>query len=130
MFTIRCENIVRAATRKTAPEYPNMRTGASRFPRNLSETESGEHSRKLRPDMIHRVDGTPKLVNPSGSIIEGLADPANVLSPDPPDSLETSFPSGPHARQPPPVQESSRTPSPISSTSSEFRVGQSTRRYS
>lgn len=150
MFTIRCENIVRAATRKAAPGYPNtdlaepltltsrlassLHTGADRFPLNASETKSGDTQRKLfrklHPDMIRRVDGAPKLVNPSGSIIEG-AGPASVLSPNPRDDLESSFSTSLHGRTPePPPVKGSRPPSPISSTSSEFRPGQSARRYS
>jgi hypothetical protein len=102
MFTIHCENIVRAAASRKAPGYPNtdlaepltlterlassLRTGADRLPLHPSETKSGDtqrkHSRTLHPDMIRRMDGAPQLVNPSGSIIEG-AGPASVLSPDP-----------------------------------------------
>ena len=151
MFTLHCENIVRAATRKAAPGYPNtdlaepltltsrlassLRTGANMFPHDPLETENGDsqrtHSGKLHPDMIRRLDGAPKLVNPSGSIIEGRTSPVNVHSLDPPDNLESSYPIGQHARQSenPQVKES-RIPSPISSTSSEFRLGQSARRYS
>lgn len=144
MFTIHCENIVRAAARKAGPGYPNtdlaeplsltsrlassLHTGAERFPLNTSDTKSGDtHSRKLHPDMIRRVDGAPKPVNPSGSIIEG-AGPASVLSRDPRDDLEST---SPYARklEPPPAKES-RPPSPISSTASDFRAGQSARRYS
>ena len=141
MFTIHCENIVRAATRQAGPGYPNtdlavpltltspsLHTGAERFPLNTSDTKSGDtHSRKLHPDMIRRVDGAPKPVNPSGSIIEG-AGPASVLSRDPRDDLEST---SPYARklEPPPVKES-RPPSPISSAASDFRAGQSARRYS
>jgi hypothetical protein len=143
MFTLHCEHIVRAATREAAPEpltltsrlASSLRTGANLFPHNPLETESGDaqrtHSGKLHPDMIRRLDGAPKLVNPSGSIIEGRAIPANVHSLDPPDNLESSYPMGPHARQPEnPQAKESRTPSPISSTSSEFRLRQSARRYS
>ncbi|KAI9465251.1 cation transport protein-domain-containing protein, partial [Lactarius psammicola] len=151
MFTVHCENIVRAATRKAAPEYPNhdaglaepptltshltssLRAGANLFTLDPSEAKSGEsqrkHSRKLHPDMIRRVVGAPKLVNPSGSVIEGQASPVNVLSPDPSDNLEPSFPTGPHTRQLSLVQES-RSPSPIPSTSSEFRAERSARRHS
>ena len=147
MFTIHCENIVRAATRKAGPGYPNtelaepltltsrlassLHTGTDRVPLNTSDTKSGDtHSRKLHPDMIRRVDGAPKLVNPSGSIIEG-AGPASVLSPDPPDDLESSFSTNPYARKPePPPVKGSSPPSPVSSTSSDFRARQSARRYS
>ena len=144
MFTTHCENIVWAATRKAAPEYPNtdlagpptltsrlasqLRANANQFLLDPSEIKSGDgqtDSRRLRPDMIRRVDGAPKLVNPSGSLIEGHASSVNVLPPD----LESSFPSGAHARQPPPVPEN-RIPSPISSTSSEFHAERSPRRYS
>jgi hypothetical protein len=149
MFTIHCENIVRAATRKAAPGYPNtdlaepltlterlassLRTGADRFPHHPSETKSGDtqrkHSHTLHPNMIRRVDGAPKLVNPSGSIIEG-AGPASVVSPDPPDVLELSSSTNSHARHPePPLVKTSRTPSPVSSTSSELRARQSAGRY-
>jgi hypothetical protein len=143
MFTIHCENIVRAAASRKAPGYPNtdlaepltlterlassLRTGADRLPLHPSETKSGDtqrkHSRTLHPDMIRRMDGAPQLVNPSGSIIEG-AGPASVLSPDPPDDMGSSFPAGPS-----PVK-ASRTPSPVSRTSSELLAGQSARRYS
>jgi hypothetical protein len=144
MFTTHCENIVRAATRKAAPEYPNtdlaepltltsrlassLRAGVNRYPLDQSEIKSGDNqrnSRRLHPDMIRRVDGAPKPVNPSGSLIEGQASSVNVLSPD----LAPSFSTGPLAPQPPPVPES-RSPSPISSTSGEFRAGRSARRYS
>lgn len=143
MFTIHCENIVRAATGKASPEYLNtdlaepltltsrlassLRAGAHRFPLDPSEIKSGNsqrNSRKVHPDMIRRVDGAPKPVNPSGSLIERQASSEIVVSPD----LET-FTTGPHARQPPPVPES-RSPSPISSNSSEFRSRGSARRYS
>ncbi|KAF8346023.1 cation transport protein-domain-containing protein [Amanita rubescens] len=36
-----------------------------------SQDRSDGHMKRLRPDMIRRVDGTPKPVNPSGSVSEG-----------------------------------------------------------
>ncbi|KAH9050993.1 cation transport protein-domain-containing protein [Lactarius deliciosus] len=149
MFTIYCEGIVQAATRKAAPEYPNtdfaeptltsrfassIHAGANRLSLDPSEAKNGDsqrrRSRKLHPDMIRRVDGAPKLVNPSGSVIEGQASTANVHPPDP-DNLELSVPTGPHARQLSLVQESrSTSPTQIPSTSSEFHAGRSARRHS
>ncbi|KAI0317188.1 cation transport protein-domain-containing protein [Amylostereum chailletii] len=64
---------------------------------------SGHDSRKLRTDMIRRMDDAPKLVNPSGWISEGRSDPAtkNVTiitpekaaytSPPPEDGRQLSF---------------------------------------
>ncbi|SRR6266404_6528318 len=136
MFTIHCEDIVRAATHKAAEQYPDeahsLPLVVSRASEcNQSETDNGDsqgtHTRKLRPDMIRRVDGVPKLVNPSGSIVEGRADPVDVLSCDPSNTLELSM--GPHARQLSQVQESRRSSS-IRSTSSELRAGQTSRRLS
>lgn len=42
----------------------------------------GNESRKLRPDMIRRMDDAPKLVNPSGWISEGRPDPMNAVAED------------------------------------------------
>ena len=36
-----------------------------------SETDSSRKNRRVRPDMIRRIDDRPKLVNPSGWISEG-----------------------------------------------------------
>ncbi|KAH9067652.1 cation transport protein-domain-containing protein [Lactarius vividus] len=148
MFTIYCESIVQAATRKAAPEYPNtgfaeptltsrlassIHAGANRLSLDPFEAKSGDsqrkRSRKLHPDMIRRVDGAPKLVNPSGSVIEGQASTVKV-HPDT-DNLELSVPTGPHARQLSLVQESrSTSPTQIPSTSSGFHAGRSARRHS
>ncbi|KAH9006185.1 cation transport protein-domain-containing protein [Lactarius hatsudake] len=149
MFTIYCEGIVKAATRKAAPEYPNtdfaeptltsrfassIHAGANRLSLDPSEAKSGDsqrrRSRKLHPDMIRRVDGAPKLVNPSGSVIEGQTSTVNVHPPNP-DNLESSVPTGPHARQLSLVQESrSTSPTQVPSTSSEFHAGRSARLHS
>lgn len=148
MFTIYCEGIVQAATRKAAPEYPNtdfaeptltsrfasIHAGANRLSLDPSEAKNGDsqrrRSRKLHPDMIRRVDGPPKLVNPSGSVIEGHASTVNVHPPNP-DNLESSVPTGPHARQLSLVQESrSTSPTQIPSTASEFHARRSARRHS
>jgi hypothetical protein len=36
-----------------------------------SQVRSDVHLERLRPDMIRRVDGAPKPVNPSGSVSDG-----------------------------------------------------------
>ncbi|TFY57734.1 hypothetical protein EVG20_g8425 [Dentipellis fragilis] len=116
VFTVRCENLVRAAARKVAQNSPGEEveapaSWASRFttfmrrgsalttiqekneddvPGSLSrgttvkdkKGANGE-ARRLRPDMIRRMDDAPKLVNPSGWISEGRSDPLKVVAVEP-----------------------------------------------
>ncbi|ETW74843.1 potassium transporter [Heterobasidion irregulare TC 32-1] len=104
MFRTRCENIVAAAARRdtlsaldTQVESPKTwRSRISTLLRRgsrLSDVEEktdeedtrkggGNESRKLRPDMIRRMDDAPKLVNPSGWISEGRSDPMNAVAED------------------------------------------------
>ncbi|KAI0302328.1 cation transport protein-domain-containing protein [Multifurca ochricompacta] len=139
MFTIHCENIVRAATRKTVQEtsddeevnpltvasritslfraganplaFPVPPHGASSSRGNNSEIQ-GKPSRRLRTDMIRRVDGAPKLVDPSGWISEGQADSITVPERDTPNNCGSSPPAELHNQQLSLVQES-RSPSPV-----------------
>ncbi|KAI0000966.1 cation transport protein-domain-containing protein [Russula vinacea] len=118
MFTVHCENIVRAATRKTTPGTPGAermlphtlttriasmfgggsmqlaflgsRHGSS--PSSASNMEGPRSPRRLRPDMIRRVDDAPKLVNPSGWISEGQAGPTNVRSTNQADNWDHHHP--------------------------------------
>lgn len=53
-------------------------------PGSAREVRNGSGSRKLRPDMIRRMDDAPQLVNPSGWISEGRSDPLKVVSIEPP----------------------------------------------
>jgi hypothetical protein len=146
MFTIHCENIVRAAIRKAKPrnsdegEVESLRLSmriASLFPGGSSHLASprgdspsdGEGQRapqRLRPDMIRRIDHAPKLLNPSGSISEGHAGPTDLRSVIGTDNLAQS----PHDSQPPSSREN-RSRSPIESVpSEEARVGRSPKRCS
>ena len=51
---------------------------------SLRERKShGTETRKLRPDMIRRMDDAPKLVNPSGWISEGHTDPVRIIRVEP-----------------------------------------------
>jgi hypothetical protein len=149
MFTVHCENIVRAATRKTTPGSPEAEgdvphTFATRIaslfgsgstqhaflgsrhgssPSSASNMEGQRTPRRLRTDMIRRVDGAPKLVDPSGWISEGQAGPTVNQS----DNWELT---SPHDPQPPLIQES-RSTSPIRSvSSSQSRVGRPLKRRS
>ncbi|KAI0042575.1 hypothetical protein FA95DRAFT_1564224 [Auriscalpium vulgare] len=112
MFTIRCENIVRAAARKavssqsmSSPVASEVRvptswttklaslfrpgTHLSTVRESADETGTGStkekkhpgdrEARKLRPDMIRRMNDAPMLVNPSGWISEGRPDPLKVV---------------------------------------------------
>jgi len=144
MFTIHCENIVRAATGKASPdegraEPPGLATriasvlrGSSsqlaslESPRGtrLSDAGSPEGQKRLCPDMIRRVDDAPKLVNPSGSIIESQVGPTDVRSMTGSDKWTQSPSEGLHSSQPPLGQERNHSPiQPV--TSGEFRIGQS-----
>jgi hypothetical protein len=116
MFTIHCENIVRAATHKatsgspeaegigprksaariaslfgagsTHPSFFESRHGSS--PTSASNMNGQKTPRRLHPDMIRRIDDALKLVDPSGSIIEGQAGPSNVRSMNQSDSLSST----------------------------------------
>ncbi|KAA1476458.1 hypothetical protein DENSPDRAFT_807240 [Dentipellis sp. KUC8613] len=116
VFTVRCENLVRAAARKVAQNNPGEAVEApaswtSRFatllrrgsalttiqekneddtPGSLSrgttvrdKKGANGDARRLRPDMIRRMDDAPKLVNPSGWISEGRSDPLKVVAVEP-----------------------------------------------
>jgi hypothetical protein len=155
MFTVHCENIVRAATRKTTPgtpeaegdvphtlatriasmfvsgstqlALPGSRHGSS--PSSASNMEGQRTPRRLRPDMIRRVNDAPKLVDPSGWISEGQAGPTNVRSmlQSDNDNRESTAPHDPQLSL---VQES-RDTSPIRSvSSSQSRVGRPLKRRS
>jgi len=143
MFTIHCENIVRAATGKASPdegrvEPPGLATRIASLLRGsssqlaslesrgtrLSDAGSPEGQKRLRPDMIRRVDDAPKLVDPSGSIIEVQAGPTDVRSMTGSDKWTQSPSEGLHSSQPFLGQESNHSPiKPVSS--GEFRIGQS-----
>jgi len=153
MFTIHCEKIVRAATRKANLQNPDggvellrantslIRGGPSRSasqgtprsnsPPNVNNAELRRRTpRRLRPDMIRRVDDVPKLVNPSGSISEGQAGPIDVRSVTGSDNWAQS-PSEGLRNSPLPLGHESRSRSPIESISSgKCRVGRSPTRRS
>ena len=122
MFTVHCENIVRAATRQTThaadPETAGPLALTTRSPSNGHDMER-RTPRKLHPDMIRRVDDAPKLVNPSGSISEGQAGPTDVRTMNQPENWELSPLKGAQRRQ---------SPSSIESVSS--RVGRSQKQRS
>jgi hypothetical protein len=152
MFTIHCQAIVRAATRKATPGSseaegagphtlstliaPLFGTGSTQLaflgsrhrnsPTSVRNMDGQTTPRRLRPDMIRRIDDAPKLVNPSGLIIDGQAGPSNVRSMNQSDNMESSPSMAPHDPQHPLAQES-RSASPkrsVSSlSSSESRVG-------
>ena len=149
MFTVHCENIVRAATRKTTRGSPGAEGvlphtlttriaslfggGSTQLaflgshqgssPSGTSNMEGPRTPRRLRPDMIRRVDDAPKLVNPSGWISEGQGSSTNVRSMDQSDNWVSSPLVAPRDPQLPLVQES-RSTSPIRSVSSgQSRVG-------
>ena len=156
MFTIHCETIVRAATRKAIPgsseaegvgphtlsafiaplfgtgstqlAFPGSRHASS--PTNGSNMDGQRTPRRLRPDMIRRIDDALKLVNPSGSIIDGQPGPSNVRSTNQSDNLESSSSKAPHDPQHPLAQESRSTSPKRSASSSESRVGRSLERRS
>jgi hypothetical protein len=156
MFTIHCETIVRAATRKTTPGSseaegvgphplstfiaPLFGTGSTRlaFPgsRHASSPTSGSNMdgqrtpRRLRPDMIRRIDDALKLVNPSGSIIDGQAGPSNIRTMNQSDNLESSSSKAPHDPQHPLVRDSRSASPKRSVSSSESRVGRPLERCS
>ena len=155
MFTFHCENIVRAATRKPTPASPEAEGvvphtlstriaslfGASptqlellgsphgSSPSSASNTEGQRSPRRLRPDMIRRVDGAPKLVNPSGWISEGNAGPTNVRSTKQSDKRELS-PSAAHDVQHPLAQEGRSTSPTRPVSSGQPRVGRPLKRRS
>ena len=156
MFTVHCENIVRAATRKTTPASPEVEGAvphtlsariASLFgagssqppflgsphgssPSSASNTGGQRSPRKLRPDMIRRIDDAPRLVNPSGWISEGEARPTNVCSMNQSENRELSPSTASHDPQLPLTQES-RSASPIRSVSpGQPRVGRPLKRHS
>lgn len=149
MFTIHCEIIVRAATRKATPGRseaegvgahtlstliaPLFGTGSTQFaffgsrhgssPTSGSNMDGQRTPRRLRPDMIRRIDDTPKLVNPSGSISDGQAGPSNVRTMNQSDNLESLSSKAPHYPQHPLAQESRSASPERSISSSESRVG-------
>ncbi len=116
MFTIHCENIVRAATHKatsgspeaegvgpheltariaslfgagsTHPAFFESRHGSS--PTSASNMDDQRTPRRLHPDMIRRIDDALKLVDPSGSIIESQAGPSNARSMNQSDNLSST----------------------------------------
>jgi hypothetical protein len=149
MFTIHCQTIVRAATRKTTPGSseaegvgphtlstliaPLFGTGSTQLaflgsrhgssPTSGSNMDSQRTPRRLRPDMIRRIDDALKLVNPSGSIIDGQAGPSDVRTMNQSDNLESSSSTAPHDPQHP-LAQVSRSASPKRSVpSSESLVG-------
>jgi hypothetical protein len=155
MFTIHCETIVRAATRKATPErseaagvgprtlstlvaslfgagstpltFPGSPHGSS--PASGSNMDGQRSPRRLRPDMIRRIDDAPKLVNPSGWIIDGEPGPSNVRTMNQSENSESSStaPHDPHH----PLAQGSRSASPKRSvSSSESRVGRPLERRS
>lgn len=151
MFTIHCENIVRAANRKANPQNtdggvellrantslirggPNRTASQGSPPPNFINAEIRRRAlRRLRPDMIRRVDDVPKLVNPSGSISEGQAAPTDVLAVTESDNrARTQSPSEGLHNSPLPLCHDSRSRSPIQSVSSEEpRIGRSPMRRS
>jgi hypothetical protein len=149
MFTIHCQTIVRAATRKTTPGSseaegvgphtlstliaPLFGTGSTQLaflgsrhgssPTSGSNMDSQRTPRRLRPDMIRRIDDALKLVNPSGSIIDGQAGPSNVRTMNQSDNLESSSSTAPHGPQHPLAQESRNASPKRSVPSSESLVG-------
>ncbi|KAI9441617.1 cation transport protein-domain-containing protein, partial [Lactarius indigo] len=124
MFTIYCENIVQAATRKAAPGYPNtdLAEPLTLTSRLASSIRAGANRVVIARGVLVNCIQTMirRLVNPSGSVIESQASSVNVHSPAPSDNLEPTAPTGSHTRQ----------LSLISSTSSEFHAGRSARRHS
>jgi hypothetical protein len=156
MFTIHCQTIVRAATRKTTPGSseaegagpytlstliaPFFGTGSTQLaflgsrhgssPASGSNMDGQRSPRRLRPDMIRRIDDTPKLVNPSGSIIDGRAGPSNVRTMNQSDNLESSSSTPPHDPQHPLAPEIRSASPKRSVSSSESRVGRPLERRS
>jgi hypothetical protein len=156
MFTIHCETIVRAATRKATPGRseaegvgahtlstliaPLFGTGSTQFaflgsrhgssPTSCSNMDGQRTPRRLRPDMIRRIDDTPKLVNPSGLISDGQAGPSNVRTMNQSDNLESLSSTAPHYPQYPLAQESRSASPERSVSSSESRVGRPLERRS
>ncbi|KAI0282873.1 cation transport protein-domain-containing protein [Russula aff. rugulosa BPL654] len=155
MFTIHCEAIVRAATRKATPiseadgvgprtlstliaslfgtgstQLANLGSGHGSSPTSGSNMDGQGTLRRLRPDMIRRIDDAPKLVDPSGSIIDGQAGPSNVRTMNQSDNLESSSSTAPHDPHHPLAQESRSASSKLSASSSESRVGGPLERHS
>ena len=152
MFTIHCENIVRAATHKAdlqnadggvellrantslirgGPSQPASQGSPHSNSPSISNAELRRRTpRKLRPDMIRRVDDVPKLVNPSGSISEGQAGQTDVRSVTESDNRAQSLSEG-LRDSPLPLGNQSESRSPIESIASrESRVGRSPTRRS
>lgn len=157
MFTVHCENIVRAATRKTTPASPEVEgvvphTLSARIaslfgagpsqpafvgsphgssPSSASNTEGQRSPRRLRPDMIRRIDDAPRLVNPSGWISEGRAGPTDDVRPtNQSDNREMSLSTALHDPQLPLTQERRSTSSIRSVSPSQSRVGRPLKRHS
>jgi hypothetical protein len=141
MFTIHCENIVRAAIRKADPQSPDGEVESLRLTTRIASLFSGATShlasprgsslsnvegqrrtpQRLRPDMIRRIDDAPKLLNPSGLISEGQAGSTDLrlVAQLPSEGLHDSLPSS----------RENRSRSPIESIpTEESRVGRSPKR--
>jgi hypothetical protein len=157
MFTVHCENIVRAAARKTTPASPEVEgvvphtltariasmfsAGSSQpaflgsphgsSPSGASNTEGQRSPRRLRPDMIRRIDDAPRLVNPSGWISEGQAGPTNGVRPtSQSDNRELSPSTALHDPQLHLTQERRSTSSMRSVSPGQSRVGRPLKRHS
>lgn len=68
---------------------------------DLKRKESAGGSRKLRPDMIRRMDDAPKLVNPSGWVSEGPQTATRITLPTPQIIERSSFPDISRTKAPP-----------------------------
>ena len=157
MFTVHCENIVRAATRKTTPASPEVEgvvphtlsariaslfgAGSSQpaflgsphrsSPSSAGNTDGQRSPRRLRPDMIRRINDAPRLVNPSGWISEGQAGPIFDVRPtNQSDIRELSSSMASHDPQLPLTQEGRSTSSIRSVSPSQSRDGRPLGRHS
>ena len=108
--------------------FLGSRHGSS--PTSGSDMDGQKTPRRLRPDMIRRIDDAPKLVNPSGSIIDGQASPSNVRTMNQSGDLESLSSTAPPDPQRPLAQESRSASLKRSVSSSESRVGRSLERRS
>lgn len=151
MFTIHCETIVRAARKPTPSSeadgvWPRtliaslFGAGSTQLaflgsphgssPASGSNLDGQRTPRRLRPDMIRRIDDTPKLVDPSGSIIDVQAGPSKVGTMNQSDNLAESSSTAPHDPHHPLAQESRSASPKRSVSSSESRVGRPLERHS
>jgi hypothetical protein len=147
MFTIHCENIVRATIRKAGPQNSDGEVESLRLTTRIASLFSGASShlasprgsslsnvegqrrtpQRLRPDMIRRIHDAPKLLNPSGLISEGQAGPTDLRLVTRSDNLAQLPSEGLH--DPLPSSRENRSRSPIDSNpSEESRVGRSPKR--